>query len=1484
MEDMESVRSELSTVPGSYTGFASRPLPASTPSKKRMPQGDGQPATDDYDSDSSGSLSQGHNSNNHLKLLRQNQRLLSEVERLVCELQKAKQRLTELQDKVEGLQAETEAQDKALRSAEQHLSESQKQVSCLQQELSSCQQELQDMRTELEEEKRVRSSVETQRHELMRNFLETQESLEDYQRRSHERIKKLEEAEDHLRDSLTHTNAERDDLLQQTSMRMKPGMSVYCQENAVLKSQVEEGREVIIQVEELTQQLRRRRGQHDQAGHMANAADDSGNSSIHLGTSLQSASGKGKNSSRVQRERRAGMAGDNMNNSGLTINGILSELRTMLFDMDEEIHRLKGHLASQQEDEHMIRELRTELSMLMERAQAGEQRYQELEKVVGRLEADKSRLAREVTELTQQVADRDSQVLTLDARLSQRNSQIIELQEDVSNRCSEIARLEKEVWKKSAQVSQAESMLEEKRAEMEEHMRRLDQLEHNQRVREEELTATRQQVKSVQMELELCKAAAEHNQATHTARCQEYEAQIDRLQSQVAQRESRCTELQQTVHRAQQDVQDKENIINQLETTLLETKRELSRVTQNGQDVLQQLQDKLSHSTQEVKHLQSALLLCRNEIKDHIQTMERTRQKFDSELSEREKAIGRLEARLKEVQMEITQRTEENIQLESELLEKQTQLQHRDSHINQLQHSEAGLKDNVRQLEQQLLKEKAQWMTEADELQLKMASQAADLDSALAKISELKQTIRELQDENRQAADEQSSLERHLQEERMKTQSQGTHITQLERGMRDLRVELEQKIEIVGDLEEQLRNNEADLQQQQRLVEQLDVDKIRMQREVKQLEERTSQLDDQVQKLMFDVKAKEQVLTDTRDMLRNTQAELSEKSLEASELKDALEERQQELQERVAMVTQLERTIHDTHQEMSQRMARVDSTLQKYESEIKERTGQIADLDDKLQQTQHQLVETSLQLEQQQQLAHHQQLELQAATAKLEELDVTNSRQKQRLEEQKEENVEVTQELRLTREQLQTQHAEFLTARRELAASRRESERLGRELEEMSASHRNKEQNSARLSEELGASQARATQAEARLAAETSQLHRTMHDMQIKHREELDMMRMARDEALEQHSQALEKLGVQAQQLTDNERAYKHRLDQARGELEALHNELSSRKELIRGANETVFMKDSEIARLKTQVARLERKVKPALHVTISEPPDSRSQQSAVAVASTTAVHNADGTYQRTMSTSTEYHRSEQRPHADHSSPSSSRGASTSKQRYYLSLGPSGHLERHHRKSGHLDRSQNAGELPMKDTWDDRDPDTCGDVLVDQLVFSFERQAADEENGVTLDVAAGADVSGGGGGCGGTSGPAVEADVPTPDSCRSLDDNTQGDSNNNAVRAFHSSSPKSKHTVKPKQTDSKGVSKSAPRTQTHSQKVGKRKGKPSANVKSNSRGGSSDRGSSSDRGGVHKPTSMKPSSLKGEKADYSHHHFDPETLVSTYQG
>ena len=76
---------------------------------------------------------------------------------------------------------------------------------------------------------------------------------------------------------------------------------------------------------------------------------------------------------------------------------------------------------------------------------AGEEHSRELEVVVGKVEADKASLARQVSQQITELETRDSHILTLDSRLSQRNTQIIELQEDVARRCEAIARLEKEV-------------------------------------------------------------------------------------------------------------------------------------------------------------------------------------------------------------------------------------------------------------------------------------------------------------------------------------------------------------------------------------------------------------------------------------------------------------------------------------------------------------------------------------------------------------------------------------------------------------------------------------------------------------------------------------------------------------------------------------------------------------------------------------------------------------------------------------------------------------------------------------------------------------------------------------------------------------------------------------------------------------------------------------------------------------------------------
>jgi hypothetical protein len=68
-------------------------------------------------------------------------------------------------------------------------------------------------------------------------------------------------------------------------------------------------------------------------------------------------------------------------------------------------------------------------------------------------------------------------------------------------------------------------------------------------------------------------------------------------------------------------------------------------------------------------------------------------------------------------------------------------------------------------------------------------------------------------------------------------------------------------------------------------------------------------------------------------------------------------------------------------------------------------------------------------------------------------------------------------------------------------------------------------------------------------------------------------MRARRDEAVAEHREAVDKINLQQLQLADNERLYRQRLDSARAELEALHNELTSRKEVIRSANEAIFNK-----------------------------------------------------------------------------------------------------------------------------------------------------------------------------------------------------------------------------------------------------------------------------------------------------------------------
>ena len=147
--------------------------------------------------------------------------------------------------------------------------------------------------------------------------------------------------------------------------------------------------------------------------------------------------------------------------------------------------------------------------------------------------------------------------------------------------------------------------------------------------------------------------------------------------------------------------------------------------------------------------------------------MERTRHEFDAELSCRDQSISKLQDQVHLMQGDLDNRIQQKDQLERELHKKNVDLSASQTHVSRLEQAEKNLKEQMKSLEQQLLKEKGQWMMEADELERKLGTQSADLDSALAKISDLKQTIREMQEEDRACDKERSALDLALEQEKI---------------------------------------------------------------------------------------------------------------------------------------------------------------------------------------------------------------------------------------------------------------------------------------------------------------------------------------------------------------------------------------------------------------------------------------------------------------------------------------------------------------------------------------------------------------------------------------------------------------------------------------------------------------------------------------------------------------------------------------------
>ncbi|WAR30992.1 CCD18-like protein [Mya arenaria] len=814
------------------------------------------------------------------KVLIQNQKLMNEVEKTSIELQASRAKVRELsyeldefrqsvpdlEDKILGLQAENESQEKAL-------------------------------------------SLETQSDEAMQNFLEAQDTLRDYQRKTKDRLKKYEETEDSLRDSLTHANREREELLErlayfQTRLEADSQLLQSLQfENRQLRSEndaqqdqlakcqqeIEESRTMLTQLEQLAQQVQNSFSRPNSRNNSF-SNNDSGNFSLRNPGDMTQAS--------LQKSATAGAESNTA-----TAKNILSDLRLKLAMKDSEIERLK---ASQQERQaandqsELVENLRTDLNNMIERNQR--KQSQELDAMVTRLEGERDRLLSQV-----------------------------------------------KIREKTRQISEQDEQLQEKTSQCSHQASKIKQFEAEIAAREEEAQSLHRELREKQGGADVQREERERVQKIHQEQCKDYQKQIDILQERVENKSSQANEWEKQTDILRREISDKSHRLYESEQALARTQKQLESQARDG--------------TSQIKQMEAALQLCKDEIKTYIGALEETKQLYEKEIEKRDEKIKHLNHKSKVLGHELEVKSQECEQYEKEGMETQVMMEHSLARIQDLEETQAHLQKHVSKLEHELLTGNSQWLSDQQSLETKLKQACEDLETRTLQVRELSATLKSLEDERNRLSSEVDLLDTQLQDEQGEHEEKSDRISRLERDNRDLRVQLEQKIELVTDFEDQLQQKTADMEQQL----QLDLHEENC--------VRIANLEKQLDRAVYNI------------FNRSVQEELSERKHEVEELRALLDERQSELDGRVSLVGELEQTIQEQHQEMERRIQRLDTTVRKHEVEVQERTKQISDLDDRLQQTQSQLREVTLQHQQGEQLCNKQQMELHSKTAKLQELE-----------------------------------------------------------------------------------------------------------------------------------------------------------------------------------------------------------------------------------------------------------------------------------------------------------------------------------------------------------------------------------------------------------------------------------------------------------------------------------------------------------------
>ncbi|CAG5120996.1 unnamed protein product, partial [Candidula unifasciata] len=512
----------------------------------------------------------------------------------------------------------------------------------------------------------------------------------------------------------------------------------------------------------------------------------------------------------------------NINNSGLGCEGsvtMMGELRNLFVNMDGEIQRLRYDLKQRDADDKTYQNLHDELKVLMERVESGVTANQELCCQVSSLEEEKRSLMIKINECQQTVAERERQIQLLDTRLNERNHQVICLQEDNNEKTETICNLKKQHLEQQLQSADAgRSQLCE---QLEAALNKIKELEELLCQKEMTIQDLNEQIVKLQKECRAIQQKLEKKVDCLNQQVYEYEKQTEQLSAENENLRSKLGNCLKSCEDCRRLLQVQENQNLALEAQIEELKTTLEEKEKLHCKLLESYQQKICKGNEQIKNLENALVMCRNEVKMHMETMEKIKNHFECEILKRDACIKHLKEELRKCSEDLKCRANENCVLEQTNADLQNKLANTYSQLKCCEQNGNLLSEKLKNTENIMLKDKACYMKENEEMERRLSQALNSLQCSHEEINKLKAALSEKSGVVDCLQGEKNSLCRDLAKCKEVACTLQDKLNKMEKDNQELCRQLQQKMDCIRDMEVAICNKDQEVKRCQRCLDEL---------------------------------------------------------------------------------------------------------------------------------------------------------------------------------------------------------------------------------------------------------------------------------------------------------------------------------------------------------------------------------------------------------------------------------------------------------------------------------------------------------------------------------------------------------------------------------------------------------------------------------------------------------------------------------------